>query len=177
MTNARMMRYSDRLRHGPIGKSVLLLLFLLSTAFVLSCETAFGPMRASNLPPDFTYIPKQRLQTSMWVLASEIKMLEDLLRARSDSRTDAQRTSIAATLARMRVAAEALDEPGRSSQHPVLNENLDVFINRVDRAQRALDREPPDFYPASTIAGSCYLCHGSTKAAATSIGRKSTLGG
>lgn len=136
------------------------------TPFWLACETPIGPFRATTFPPDLSYLPPAQIRTSMWVLAAEIQELENLLIARQEGNGRAQRHETRAVLERMRVAAQALDQPGRSSQHPVLNENLELFLNRIERAKRALDRDPPDYYPASTIAGSCYLCHGRSEAVA-----------
>lgn len=149
-------------------------LALLVALTVIGCETPSGRMNATAFPPDLSYIPPAQIRTAMWVLAAEIQELERLL---SDpEELEGQRGldrsfEVRATLERMRVAAQSLDRPGRSNQHPVLNENLELFLRRLERAERAVDRDPPDYYPASTIAGSCYLCHGQTKSVA-SLSRK-----
>ena len=156
----------NRSRRGSARMTALMLVCMLSLPVLVACEAWTGRMRATSFPPDLTYVPKERLQMAMWVLAAEIQELERVLSLRAEVETESQRVTVMAILERMRVAAETLEEPGRSTQHPVLNENLDVFISRLDRARRALDREPPDFFPSSTIAGSCYLCHGQTKAMA-----------
>jgi hypothetical protein len=164
-------------RHGSVLATALMLLLMLSLPVLVSCETSIGRMRATSFPPDLTYITKERLQMAMWVLAAEIQELERVLSVRAEVETESQRVTVMAILERMRVAAQTLEEPGRSTQHPVLNENLDVFINRLDRARRALDRDPPDFFPSSTVAGSCYLCHGQTKAMAVEQRKPLIAGG
>jgi len=142
-------------------------LMMVSLALLLACDATVGPMRATSFPADLTYMSPERLKTAMWVLAAEIQELEKLLEHQDQGDEPIDRKAARGILARMKVAAKTLEEAGRSTQHPVINDNLDVFIGRLDRADRALDREPPDFFPASTIAGSCYLCHGQTKATAT----------
>jgi hypothetical protein len=132
----------------------------------LACESPIGPVRATTFPPDLGYLPPAQIRTAMWVLAAEIKELERVLRVQEEGSRVDRRLETRAILERMRIAAHTLDQPGRSSQHPVLNENLKLFMDRLERAKRAVDREPPDYYVASTIAGSCYLCHGQTKATA-----------
>ena len=164
-------------QRGAVRMTALMLLLTLSLPVLVSCETSIGGVRATSFPPDLTYIPKERLQMAMWVLAAEIQELERVLSIRKEVATESQRVTVVAILERMRVAAATLEEPGRSSQHPVLNQNLDVFINRLERAKRSLDREPPDFFPASTIAGSCYLCHGQTKATAGEERKPLVIGG
>jgi cytochrome c553 len=143
--------------------SVLASLVLAST---LGCQNASMPFRASPFPPDLKYLPPAQIQTSMWVLAAEVQHLEALLEDAAEAEDPAHRAEVRNTLERMRVAARALDMPGRTTQHPVLNENLGLFIERIDRAKLALDRDPPSYFQASTIAGSCFLCHGQTRGTA-----------
>ena len=126
----------------------------------LACDTPLGPMRATTFPPDLSYMPPENIRTAMWVLAGEIEHLEQLLSAPYSEDQVPDRAKVVGTLERMHVAAGTLDRPGRNSQHPVLNENLDRFMHRLERAKRSADRDPPNYFPASSIAGSCYLCHG-----------------
>jgi hypothetical protein len=169
---------SRRIAVARAGVAVLLVSALLS-AFSIGCETNIGPVRASGLPPDLTYIPKARVKTAMWVLAAEIGELERILGARSADGSAAapDRYAARASLERMRVAVSTLQEPGRSTQHPALNQNLGRLIARIERAKRALDRDPPDFFPASSIAGSCALCHGPQKQVAGARMEHSPTGG
>jgi hypothetical protein len=140
-------------------------LFLTLLLVPLACKTPFGPVRVTTFPPDLSYLPPERVQTAMWVLAAEIQYLEERLNHRSEQEQRSQRSKIRQSLERMQVAARTLDEPGRTTQHPVLNENLGPFMRRLERAKLAADRDPPNFYLASTIAGSCFLCHGRTRGA------------
>jgi hypothetical protein len=96
----------------------------------------------------------------MWVLAAEVQELERLLSAPHDVASPTLRMQVRAALERMQVAARALNRAGRSTQHPVLNQNLGRFLQRLETAERAVDRDPPSYFQASTIAGSCFLCHG-----------------
>jgi len=146
-------------------------LLLLPLAFVTGCETPVGPVRVTTMPPDLGYLPPEQIRTAMWVLAAEIGELERALERQNARDPIAYQADIRARLARMRTAAETLDRPGRSSQHPVLNQNLDRFTARIRRAERSAERTPPDYFPASTLAGTCYLCHGQTVGAAPSAMR------
>jgi hypothetical protein len=132
----------------------------LALALGLVAGCGMGPFRATTTPDTMERVPKDRIRTSMWVLAAEVGELERLLEApEDDERILAQ--NVRDVLKRMRTAARALETGGRSTQHPVLNEQLDRFVLQIDRAIRAVDREPPNFFRASTVAGSCFLCHGS----------------
>jgi len=136
---------------------VLIVMFVL---LALACRVPLESVRATTFPPDLDYIPPNEVRTSMWVLAAEVKHLEDLLAEPSAGDPNFKQAEVGRTLDRMRVALKSLDRPGRSSQHPALNEHLGQFVERLDRAERAAEREPPNYFPASTIAGSCFLCHG-----------------
>jgi len=96
----------------------------------------------------------------MWVLAAEIQELERILETPELLNRPVTQSDVRARLARMRVAAESIDVPGKTTQHPVLNRNLDRFLGRIRQAERAVDRDPPNYFPASTIAGTCFICHG-----------------
>ena len=128
----------------------------------VACESPFGPMRVTTFPPDLSYLPPEQVRTAMWVLAAELQYLEERLNLPAASDQRFRKSEVLKSLGRMRVAADALDKPGRTSQHSILNENLERFVHRIERAERAVDRDPPNYFPASTIAGSCYLCHGKT---------------
>ena len=131
---------------------------------LVSCQVPkpIGPIRSTTLAPDLEYLPPEEVRTTMWVLAAEIRHLERLMTAPTKSEREALPITVRSTLERMRIAAKSLDEPGRTTQHPMINEHLGRFLSRIDRAMRAVDRDPPNYFPASTIAGSCFLCHGST---------------
>lgn len=130
----------------------------------LACGTdpVVGGVRFSNDPPDFERLPPEKVRSTMWVLAAEIEKLEQLLRTRAQRPTEAQRAAVRGVLSRMRAAAGNLDQAGRSSQHPMVDDNLVHFTDRLDRALRNVDRDPPNYYLASTIAGACFMCHGET---------------
>ncbi len=144
------------------GMSKLVAASLVGVALLAAsaCESQRGSFRASPFPDDLSRLPPDQVRASMWVLAAEIQHLESLLEVPGAEERVALRAEVRGSLERMKVAARALDRPGRSTQHPVLNQNLGLFLERIDRARLALDREPPSYFQASTLVGSCYLCHG-----------------
>lgn len=129
-----------------------------------SCMWSPAGLHELTYPPNFSYLPAEKLNSAMWVLAAEISRLDDLLRdAPSMSGDSAVRNQIAIqeTLRRLGAAAEEIDEPGRVSQHPALNRNMSRFKERIESARRGAERTPPNYYQASALSGSCFLCHGS----------------
>jgi hypothetical protein len=118
-------------------------------------------------PPDFEIVPRERIESSMWVLAAEIRDLDRLIRAPLDEDDPVLRERVRLSLDRMTIAARRLRTSGRSTpHHPVLGQHLDDFLLRLERASRALDRTPPDYFQASALAGGCFLCHGAERATA-----------
>ena len=148
--------------HESAPARTCLIPVLISLLLLLGClaETPIGPFRATMTAPDLQYLPPAKIRTTMWVLAAETQHLERLMSDPTDEERKAMQSLVSGSLGRMRNAARTLDEPGRSTQHPLLNQNLERFLGRLVRAKRAVDREPPNYFPASSIAGSCSLCHG-----------------
>ena len=146
---------------GTNATLTLGLIGLLGIASV-SCQlsTPLGPFRASTLAPSLDYLPPEETRTVMWVLAAELRHLERLMQAPTIRDPEVLRATVRGTLERMRLAAKTLDEPGRTTQHPEINQNLGLFLGRLERARRAVDRNPPNYFLAGTIAGTCSLCHG-----------------
>jgi len=133
---------------------------------VVGCQVGSG-LVVSPYPPDLGYVPPERIKSSMWVLAAEINHLDELIRPPLDLDDPVLRDKVHRSLERMTVAARQLDTPGQSTpRHPVLKEHLAQFLERLERAKRAADRTPPDYFQASALAGGCFLCHGSERATA-----------
>lgn len=148
--------------HESAAARTCLIPALVSLLLLLGClaETPIGPYRATMMAPDLQYLPPAKIRTTMWVLAAETQHLERLMSDPTNEEREAMQSLVSGALERMRMAARTLDKPGRSTQHPLLNQLLERFLGRLDRARRAVDREPPNYFPASSIAGSCALCHG-----------------
>jgi hypothetical protein len=136
----------------------------LTAVLVGACVSPRAALRELTYPPDFSYLPPEELNSAMWILAAEVSRLDQLLRdapVMSGAAAARNQIAIQETLRRLSAAVEKIDEPGRVTQHPALNRNLRRFKERVDRAQRGAQRTPPNYYQASVVSGSCYLCHGS----------------
>jgi len=131
-----------------IARTVSVVALGVAITLGVSCLRAPEPIRKLTYPPDFSYIPPERIHSTMWILAAEVHRLDELLRARSGSPDGA-------------AAIEQIDHPGRATQHPALNQNLTRFAARIASAQRGADRTPPNYFQASALSGSCFLCHGS----------------
>lgn len=147
----------EKHRFALFGRIALVIAML-----ALSCQTQtpIGPMRTTMSAPDLEYLPPAQVRSAMWVLAAEVQYLERVMTDPTAAERNAMQAVVQGTLERMYGAARTLDRPGVSSQQHVINQNLGRFLNLLERAKRAADRDPPNYFPASGIAGSCSLCHG-----------------
>lgn len=136
------------------GRGFALALWVLGGA---SCT--LGPIEVSPNPPDFRPLPRAQIRTAMGALAVEIQQLEALLESADRRSVEGQRAMVLETLDRMRTAAERLDRPGRTNQHPGFDLQLGRFTQRLERARREVERDPPRYFLAGTVAGACSLCH------------------
>jgi hypothetical protein len=144
-----------------IAKIVLPVALGVAVALGAACVDAPATIQTLTYGPSFSYIPKERIQSSMWILAAEIGRLDEILEASPDSKNLSAQIEIQNCLRRLSAAVEQIDHPGRSTQHPVLNQNLRRFAERISAAQRGAERTPPNYFLASSLSGSCFLCHGS----------------
>jgi hypothetical protein len=144
-----------------IAKIVSLVALGVAVALGAACVDVPATVQTVTYGPNFSYIPKERVQSSMWILAAEIGRLDDLLEASPDGKNLRAQIEIQNCLRRLSAAVEQIDHPGRSTQHPVLNQNLHRFAERISAAQRGAERTPPNYFLASSLSGSCFLCHGS----------------
>ena len=132
-------------------------------ASVPGCTETSRSIQQMTYPPDFAYIPPERLKSSMWILAAEVKQLDEVLNRTPPPAPDdlATQQAVRRSLQRMSVAIEQIDHPGRTSQHPKLNIHLRRFAEKLEQAQRGAERTPPNYFQASALSGSCFLCHSS----------------
>ena len=147
-------------RNGSIPATSLAILVGASLiALACSGSSPFANFVATTQPPDLRHVPRAQVRSTMWVLAAEANRLDELLAEQPDPGDETLRQDVLATLERMRIATRDLDPAGQSSQHPLLNRHAGQFIRRIEHAQRAARRTPPNYYMASAVSNSCHLCH------------------
>jgi hypothetical protein len=126
------------------------------------CADPGTRLREHTYPPSFEYVERSRIQSSMWELAFEVQRLDRTLRHPAADPARQQR-EVADILMHMDDAIDRLAAPGRVTQHPLLNRNLPRFREQVRRAREDATREPPNYFPATTLLGSCFACHGTAE--------------
>ncbi len=130
--------------------------FLLFVAFVaIGCS---GKIRQFTYPLDFNYIERQQLSAAMYRLAFGANRLERLVSGQEAGMWNRQK-EIVNELKAMEAAVRSLGAAGTHANHPLLGENRDAFILDLNQAQREAERDPPNYFWAGQIRGSCMSCH------------------
>lgn len=127
-------------------------------ALAAACIPAQERLRRHTYPPGFQYETSSAVDARMISLAKDAFAVDQLARTSPVSESDRQR--ILEILGRMAETAHALDSPGRTTNHPLLDHNLDSFRAQLELARAAAAHDPPSYYLTGSVAGSCLICHG-----------------
>lgn len=120
-------------------------------------ERELVPLRRATYPPDFHYLTRDEIQTTMADFARSVDSLDGIL-SKAGGAGPADRDAVVGILEKLRLQAIHL-ESGNSSNHPRIHEDAPRFLRDIDRALLAAKREPPDYSWTGRIAGSCTACH------------------
>jgi len=122
---------------------------------LLGCVDTAKQVRQYTYPPDFRYITREELRSTMWQLAYHLRELNQLMRG--PDTPEQHRQEIIDQLRAMESAAARLG--GWPSNHPLVEMNLPSFRRDIRTAREAVERDPPDFLLAGAITGACVYCH------------------
>jgi hypothetical protein len=134
-----------------------LLALLLGAGLVTGCGSA-GTIRRFTYPPDFKYLERSEVKSAMGALARDVRALKRLLAGTETLDAD-QRAEVARLLRAMEATAAELDPKGRRTNHPVIDQNIGAFRRDIEMARLAAERDPPNYFLAGSVAGSCSYCH------------------
>ena len=134
------------------------LLLALILALLLGCRgPGLGALRSATYPPDFQYLQRTELRSTMSALAREIRGLEDWTHAARE-RDPVDLTPVVLRLERMSDLTQGL-ERGQRSNRTRVHSGIDDLERAVSRALDAARREPPRFDGPEPIAAACIRCH------------------
>lgn len=114
-------------------------------------------IRTVTYPPDFHYITKQQVRTTMGALASEVDALDQIM-WRPKGPSPADQDQVVAILSQMRTLARQL-KPREHSNHARIDEHAPELQRDIERALAAAKMKPPNYYYAGTVSGACTHCH------------------
>jgi hypothetical protein len=125
---------------------------------LIGCADLARRVRQYTYPPDFRYIERDQLRSTMWQLAFHWRELNRLLGLAE--KQEPERAEIIAHLRSMEQAAEKLGGTGWPSNHPLLDMHLPAFRQNIKFAREAVERESPNYLLAGQVSGACAYCHG-----------------
>lgn len=136
-------------------KSGLLLVGItLGIVAVTSCTV----VRKVTYPPDFVYLEDRQVVSAMADLNVDMWRIDDIL-ANSETILPYQRDEIIQLLRHMEEVADRLGAGTTVTNHLLIDENIDLFKDDVRDARKYVQGEPPNYYLAGQLSGSCMACH------------------
>jgi hypothetical protein len=142
-----------------MNKGVRFLIILTGLLSLSACQN--GPLetvRKVTYPPDFNYISKEKLKTTMQTFAWYTTLLDNTLRD-STQITGDQRLQAVRILEKMEKLSRELGTESLSSNHAVVSNNIDHFRQSITNARIGLLQEPPNYYLVGAVSGYCLDCH------------------
>ena len=134
-----------------------LLALSLGAGFIAGCGSA-GTIRRFTYPPDFQYLEHSKVVSAMGMLARDVRVLKRLL-AGTEALDAGQHAEVVRLLRAMEATVAELDPKGRRTNHPVIDQNIGAFRRDIEMARLAAERDPPNYFLAGSVAGSCSYCH------------------
>jgi hypothetical protein len=135
--------------------------FLALLALLLACgmrNVERVPAQEADTERPSTIMSKDQLHSHMQAMAAHASRIDELLRA--ETMTASQQAEVVTEIKAISAIAHSLSVDDARTVHPVLWRNVDKFRNDVDLAARQAQADPPNFFLAGTVAGSCAYCHG-----------------
>jgi len=136
----------------------LLAFATLITFQLFGCADIARWVRQYTYPPEFHYVERDEVRSTMRQLAFHSRELNQLIQSGDESQQ--RRNEILMHLRAMEEAAEKIDQPGWATNHPMIDRNLPSFRADLKFAREAIEREPPDFPFVGPVTGACVHCHG-----------------
>lgn len=153
---------TNNMSTNKTGSRLALSLCLIAGLLVSAC----AELRILTYPVDFTWIGKEHLKTAMHGMANSVSNINSALT--TDIEPDSQQDLILEELDNIDLYAQSLsgetewsssDRNRLKSNHPLLADNLDRFIEIVGKARLQAQSVPANYYGVGKITGGCSSCH------------------
>lgn len=128
-------------------------------ALILCCAKE---IRQATYPPDFSYLNSGDITSAMHALAFHTKEINKSISDKKMSDTARQKVVIE-QLKEMEKVAGTLGNTTRGTSHWMISDNLDQFRFSLERARVGAAHNPPNYFWAGEITGSCMSCHVRTR--------------
>lgn len=146
-----------------IRLSRIVVIALASTIVLSGCSSPFAEsMRKVTYAPDFKYTEQAVLRSDMDKLGQQMSLLEQALSkpyGGTPDEIEVQRNQVLVALRNMSAIASRLKTGSEGANHPFMEDYMQNFMSKVDKARVAASLEQPRYYFAGQVAGGCTSCH------------------
>ena len=132
--------------------------FLATVYLTAMIVAGCSEVRVRPYPPDIVYLDAQQIESTMMRLSADIWTINDIFDS-NEYISSPNRERIIDLLREMENEAVALGAGTQKTNHLVIDNNIDQFRYDVRAAREAVEAEPPNYYLAGRLSGSCLACH------------------
>lgn len=147
-------------------KRVALSILLFFTLLLTGC----AKIRLLTYPSEFTYLDADTTKGVMHEMAISLSALDELVQQAADTPdSDRYQPLILAQLQNIETLATSVspNAGGKTlegddrpvTNHLLIDEHIDDFIGQIMKAKLQTQAEPPNYYGAGQLTGSCNACH------------------
>lgn len=115
-------------------------------------------VKMHTYPEDIVYIEDSEVENAMLRLSRYIWAINDIFDSQEHI-AGYNRERIIELLKNMESEADTLGAGARQTNHLLIDQNIEVFRQDVESARRAVESDPPNYYLAGRLSGSCLACH------------------
>jgi hypothetical protein len=115
-------------------------------------------VKMHTYPAGMVYIEDSEVENAMLRLSRYIWSMNDIFDSQEHI-AGYNREMILELLGNMEKEALTLGAGARQTNHLLIDENIEEFRADVRNARKAVEAEPPNYYLAGRLSGSCLACH------------------
>ena len=146
-----------------VRMSKVVVIALAGTIVLSGCSSPFAEsMRKVTYAPEFKYTEQAVLRSDMDKLGQQMGLLEQALAkpyTETPDELEVQRKQVLDALRNMSAIASRLKTGSEGANHPFMEDYMQDFMSKVDKARVAASFEQPRYYFAGKVAGGCTNCH------------------
>lgn len=130
------------------------------TMIVLSVSMFHGcaQIRKVTYPSDYVYLEKSKVDNTMALLGFYVRQINEIL-SRKERISDKDQIQVIELLSQINSKTDYLNAGNGNTNHLVFDDHIGDFKSDVFAAILAAKANPPNYYPAGAISGSCLACH------------------
>jgi hypothetical protein len=129
---------------------------------LVGCSSQFAAsIRKVTYPLDFKYTEQADLRSDMGRLAQQMSLLDHALLDqydRTQASAEIQRQQVLIALQKIGKLASNLKAGNNGANHPFMQDHMQDFVAKIDKARTMASLEQPSYYFAGKISGECINC-------------------